>query len=321
MPTDPSGLIAALSAWRDRLTRSIQDDRWGPLLTTGRVVLTGLIIGLLAVQLTRVGWNSVIGGLPSHPLFYLLLVLVYGALPLTEVAIYKALWGPSPWSLLAACARKRVLNEEVMGYSGEVSLYLWAARSGLDPGHAFRTVRDVNIVSAAVSFGFAGLLVGFVVLSGGVAWQQWVPQRSWGLAAVAVLAVGAVLVGIRFRRYVFALSAKETGRVALLHLIRYILTNGLLIAMWHLARPEVGMSVWLIFATMLVVIERLPFLPSRDLIFLGLGVELSKSIELATGAIAGMLLVQSVGFKLLHLSVLLATTRTGERAGVPNDSK
>jgi hypothetical protein len=78
----------------------------------------------------------------------------------------------------------------------------------------------------------------------------------------------------------------------------------------------------------LVVVERLPFLPSRDLVFLGASVELSKTMPVAAAAVAGMFLVQSGVFKLLHLAVFVAaplglrrSTRRAEGLTIPREAK
>ena len=312
MATDTTGVIAALGAWRDRATVRLQARAQGRVIRTVRVLLTITIVGVLVAQLTGVGWASILAGLPTHPLFYLLLVGVYLLLPITEVFIYRPLWCLPRRALFLACARKRVLNEEVLGYSGEVGMYLWGAAQGIETSRAFRTVRDVNIISSLVSFSVAGVLVGAMIALGELDTGGWFLGRGLPILAGVVLIVGLGVLLVRFRRYVFALPRREAGRVTALHLGRHVLTNAGLVTMWHLAQPEVGLATWLTLAALLVVVERLPFLPSKDLVFLSASVEISKAMAVASAAVAGMLLVQSVGFKLLHL-VVVAVVPVGLR--------
>jgi hypothetical protein len=136
----------------------------------------------------------------------------------------------------------------------------------------------------------------------------WMAGRWLAGAAGVVLLVGLATLAVRFRHYVFALPRREAARVTALHLTRHVLTNAALVGMWHLAQPAVGVGVWLTLAAVLVVIERLPFLPSKDLVFLGASVELSKGMAVATAAMAGMLLVQSGAFKVLNLIALVTTS-------------
>ncbi|NNF58742.1 MAG: hypothetical protein HKN04_10930 [Rhodothermaceae bacterium] len=303
MATDSTGLVGALSAWRDRTTARLQEGARGPVVRLLRSAVLLGIIALLVVQLTRVGWGAILVALPTHPGFYVLLIGIYLALPITEVFIYRPLWQHRARDLFLACARKRVLNEEVLGYTGEVFLYLWTTRQGIESSRAFRTVRDVNILSSAVSFTVAGILVGIMIALGELDLSGWLDGQALYIGAGIVVAAGIILLGVRFRSYVFALPLREAFRVGALHGARHLITTLMLVAMWHLAQPSISLGVWLSFAAILVVIERLPFLPSKDLVFLGASVELSKTMTLATAAMAGMLLVQSAVFKALHLVV------------------
>jgi hypothetical protein len=315
MTPGSNGAVDALGAWRDRFTATLQQHGRGPLFRVVRLLATLAVTALLAVQLTRIGWSAILGALPTHPLFYGLLAVVYTALPVTEVGIYGPLWKLGRWPTAWASARKRVLNEEILGYSGEVSLYLWAAAGGIETGRAFRTVRDVNIVSSAVSFTVAGLIVGLMAVFGVWDFNGWVGERAVGVTGGLVLLVGLGLLAKRFRRHLFAFTRREALRVGALHFTRHLVTNGLLVAMWHYAQPDVGFEVWLTFAAVLVVVERLPFLPSRDLVFLGASVELAKTMPVAAAAVAGTFLVQSGAFKLLHLAVFAAAPLALKRAG------
>jgi hypothetical protein len=325
MATNSTGVIASLGGWRDRTTARLQAGAQGRLVRLARSLLTVGILIVLAVQLSRVGWQAILDALPTNPLFYALIGVVYLLLPVVEVFIYRPLWSLPRWTLFLACVRKRVLNEEVLGYSGEVAMYLWGAEQGIETGRAFRTVRDINIVSSVVSFSVAGALVGVMVGLGELNAGGWIAGRVVPVIAGIVLLVGMWTLLVRFRRYVFALPRREAARVAALHLARHVLTNVGLITMWHLAQPAVSVGVWLTFAAVLIVIERLPFLPSKDLVFLGAGVELSKGMEVATAAMAGMLLVQSGAFKVLNLlafvtaSLLLrsSSSKTGVDIATP----
>jgi long-chain acyl-CoA synthetase len=83
------------------------------------------------------------------------------------------------------------------------------------------------------------------------------------------------------------------------------LYNALLILSWEAVIPDISISVWFTFLAMMIVINRIPFLPSKDLLFLGASIELSRHLEVATDSIAGMLLVYSVLGKIFNLIVFL----------------
>ena len=67
--------------------------------------------------------------------------------------------------------------------------------------------------------------------------------------------------------------------------------------------------------TLLVVLNRLPLLPSKDLLFLGAGVELARTLDVATAGVAGMLLVQSACTKLMNLAMLALAPPASDAAG------
>ncbi len=307
--------LAVFHAWRQRAAAALESERGKSVLTWGRRLLTAVIATGIVWQLSSVGWASILAALPTHPLFYVLLVFVYFSLPLSEILIYGPLWGTRPLDTFLACARKRVYNEDLLGYSGEVYLYVWAAQRGIDRGHAFRTVRDNNIVSSASSMSVALALVAAMVGIGQFDLSAWIGGGKGVYWVAGAVGLGIVIaLGVVFRRHVFALSPRQALGLAAVHLTRLVAANGALVWMWSLAVPDVPLRVWLTFVTVLVVMNRLPFLPSKDLLFLGASVELSKTMRVATASLAGMLLVQSVCMKALNLLVLALTQWSQKRA-------
>lgn len=307
--------LAAFRAWRHRAAEAVASPRGRRALTWGRRLLTVAIAAGILWQLSSVGWESIVTSLPTHPLFYVLLVFVYFSLPLFEILIYGPLWGTRPMETFLACARKRVYNEDLLGYSGEVYLYVWAAQHGIDRVHASRTVRDNNIVSSISSMSVAVALVATMVALGQLDVAAWIGGGKgvyWALGAVGLGVV--IALGVVFRRHVFALPLRQALRVMAVHLTRLVVANAALVWMWSLAVPDEPLRVWLTFVTMLVVMNRLPFLPSKDLFFLGASVELSKTMRVATASLAGMLLVQSVCMKALNLLVLALAQHAQRRA-------
>jgi hypothetical protein len=71
--------------------------------------------------------------------------------------------------------------------------------------------------------------------------------------------------------------------------------------------PEVPIAVWLTFAAALIIVNRIPFMPGKDLLFVGAGIELAMHLDVATAQVASMLLVASVLTKVLNLSVFVST--------------
>jgi hypothetical protein len=73
------------------------------------------------------------------------------AQPLADFAIYRRVWGLPPAGL-AALKRKTAINEAVLGYGGELYLYLWARRRAGLANPPFAAIKDVNILSSILGF-------------------------------------------------------------------------------------------------------------------------------------------------------------------------
>src|SRR5690606_9781177 len=85
---------------------------------------------------------------PRDALFWLVFVVAYLVTPASEWVIYHRLWS-IPAEGMIALLRKRVANEIVLGYLGEVYFYAWVRRTGLITRSApFGAIKDVAILSA-----------------------------------------------------------------------------------------------------------------------------------------------------------------------------
>ena len=60
--------------------------------TALRYLLQACIIGYLCYQLYDVGVLNVLISLPENPFFYLIIIVIYFSLPLSEVYIYRVKW-------------------------------------------------------------------------------------------------------------------------------------------------------------------------------------------------------------------------------------
>ncbi len=69
----------------------------------------------------------------------------------------------------------------------------------------------------------------------------------------------------------------------------------------------------------LAIVNRIPFLPSRDLIFMWAGIELSRSLNMATASVAGMLLVSSALKKCTNLVLYLLISWYSKEPKIKND--
>ncbi|MFB6098253.1 MAG: hypothetical protein ABEK84_03920, partial [Salinibacter sp.] len=273
---------------RSRWTQ-FQESQAGQWFLTGlRWLFTVGIVAYLAYQLTDIGWAEVWASLPTTPWFYILLLLMYATLPLTEVVLYGKIWDTNAWILLPALLRKRVLNNDVLGYSGEAYFSLWAHRNtNLEYRQIFETIKDNTIISSIASTSVAFLLLALFFLAGQIQLlTQYLPGNPSTLAAGIAIVILVVSVGVNFRRTIFSLPASLLLFIGAGHLTRFILNNGFQVTQWAVVIPEVSVGSWVTLLALHIVINQVPFVPSRGLVFMSAGVGLSGPLQIPEAELA-----------------------------------
>ena len=226
------------------------------------------ILVAVGVQASQLNFARVWAMLPVSPLFWLVFAAAYLALPVSEWLIFDRLWR-LPASGFVALLRKRVGNEVLLGYSGELYFYGWARRHGNLVAAPFGAVRDVAILSAVV-----GNLATLVMMAS--AWPL-LAQVRLGVGTDLLLGFVSIVVlsslgGTLLRGRLFSLSPQDLRFVAAIHSARTVVTSVLTACLWHLAMPDVAMSWWLLLSALRMIVTRLPFVPNKDLVFCGLAV-------------------------------------------------
>ncbi|MEX0890167.1 MAG: hypothetical protein WDZ33_01385 [Balneolaceae bacterium] len=265
------------------------------------------IVGIILYQLYDIGWKEVLQNLPGHPLFYILFFVLYLSLPVAEVLIYRRVWPIPRWKLFKIFLSKRVYNEEVMGYSGEFYLFV-RIRNWLDIGdrEILKSVRDNNILSAVNSNLVALCLIGVLVFTGVIDLDQLIERVDLVYILLGIFIASATLfVLVQFRSYIFSLSLRKAVAIYCIYLVRFLIHHGLMIVQWAVVLPDTPISVWFLFLTIVIIVNRIPLLPSRDLVFMWAGIELSRMLNMATASVAGMLLVSSALRKLTNLILFM----------------
>lgn len=274
---------------------------WAPLVAR-RLVLV-IVLALILWQIWNIGWNEVLQSLPVNPLFYVILVALYLTLPTAELLIYKHVWDIKKRKLFRTFIVKRVYNEELFGYSGE--LYLFNKMRGQtekSDREIMRDVRDTNIISAIVSNSVAVVLIGILIFQGIIPVAEIIERTNLMYVLTgSIVAIILLVLVIQFRQHIFAMSVDKTIRVVWIYLTRFIIHHGLLVLQWAVVLPETPVQVWLIYVSTIIVLNRIPFLPAKDLVFVWIGIQLSMSLDVASAGIAGMLIVSSAITRVTNL--------------------
>lgn len=243
------------------------------------VILSVVVVVAAAFSYRDLRLDTVEAILPRSPEFWALFAVFYLHGPLFEWIIFRHLWGIPFFSGMGALLRKLVSNELVLGYLGEAQFYAWArARANLSAA-PFGAIKDVAILSA-----LTGNAATIIMLA--LAWPLvaagtlGVPMRSVFLSLSVVLAISCAI--LLLRKKLFSLSRKELWFITVIHSLRIVTFISLSALLWHLVLPEVSVGLWMVLATLRMLVSRLPLLPNKDLVFAGMAVFLlGHDLEIA----------------------------------------
>jgi len=297
-----ASLKTRLEAWAETPA-----GRWTLKLLRHGVTLAVLVY--LAYQMTRIGWGRIWNSLPTTPWFYVLFLALYFLLPIFQSIGYSLIWNRPFRRLFPALIKSGVYNKEVLNYSGEMYLFSWArARLDLSDGEIAHHIKDNTIVSSVASTTNAVVLLGIFLASDLVQFPM-LSDRTWVYMIAGVIGIIALIaVGIRFRRSVFKLSGQLILMLFALYFGRLFLLQGLQVTQWAVAIPEVAVQTWLTFLAVQIITKRIPLMPSQDLFFMAVGIEMAGAVQVPEAGLASVLAVHSVLDKGLGLMLFAAVS-------------
>lgn len=271
-----------------------------------------LLVGMVAAIVLQLGGATsevldTIGRLP--PLVWPVLVLLYLVQPVFDFAIFRRLWNMPPEGL-ETLLRKNVINEVVLGYSGEAYLYVWARRAASTVAAPFAAIKDANIVSALLG----NLLTLLLAAVSATQLRDLDFVRRMGPALWSGLIPLAISLGVLvFGRRVFSLRLARLSYVAAVCSLRLIVWTVLNVLIWRMALPEVPVGLWVVLLAIRCLISRIPLISNKDLVFgnlmlLLLGAHSTVAVLLAALALVtlSMHLAVIVGLGALDLARGLA---------------
>lgn len=247
------------------------------------------ILAATLIALRHFDARPVLALLPTSPLFWAVFLFSYMLTPISEYMIFRRLWA-LPVEGIAALMRKRVSNELLLGYVGEVYFYSWAREHGSVTNAPYGAIKDVAILSA-----LAGNLVTlFLLIPSLPLIYRYEGVIDPQLLFWSVLIVGGTsAVALLFRRKLFSLPRAERRFVLAVHLVRIVGSLALAALLWHLVLPKVALLWWFLLVTLRQLISRLPLLPNKDVMFAGIAVLLigpHVAISALMAMMAGLIL-------------------------------
>ncbi|AUW59740.1 hypothetical protein C1T17_18320 [Sphingobium sp. SCG-1] len=228
-------------------------------------VISLALLAAIFLQIGAFDFATLLGLVPRTPLFWMLFGITYSLTPVFDWMIFHRLWS-IPASGLGPLFRKRLSNELLLGYLGDVYFYAWARSNVRMAGSPFGAVKDSALLSGimgnVVTLAMLGLT--FPLLS---SLRLTIDSRTLG-ASLAILLALSILPMMLARR-LFSIPPAQRRMVAAVHFAR-ILINVLLYAwLWHLMLPDVALSWWVMLSTVRLVLSRLPLVPNKDVLFAG----------------------------------------------------
>ncbi len=277
---------------------------FGKRFFTGfRVLLAGIVIFVLIKQLSNIGWQSLLTNLPGSPWFYVTIAIMYVTLPIFETSIYGHFFPIPRLRLFSVFVRKKIMNSDLIGYSGDVFVLYWIKeRLGIPEGKVFRFMVDNGITSSLGAFSATGVLFGILILTDSIRWGDFLGDNDpMVYLGVAVLVGALSFVGYKFRHTLFSLPGKTVVQLYLVHFFRFLLVFCLQIFQWWVVLPLVPFDVWGTMLAIITISNRLPFVPAKDLLAVAVMLGVAGVMEDSRAAITAMLLTRIAIDRVLNL--------------------
>jgi len=226
-------------------------------------ILSGSFLIAIVLQLGQIDAQQLHNALPQNLWFLPVLLALYLALPVADWIIFRRLWA-LPASGFFILLAKRIGNEVLISYSGEVYFYLWARKRSDLTAAPFGAIKDVNILSALAANLVALLLLALT--------YPFVSQLNLGaytdasvICAAAILLMSFAI--LLFSRRVFTLERSELWWIFGVHIVR--LSAGVLLcaSLWFIILPGPHFGFWLVLSMVRLLVGRLPFLPNKEALF------------------------------------------------------
>ena len=258
----------------------------GPLLSVG-------ILAAVFWRLRQLDFSGTWERIPTSPGFWLLFPFYYSSLTIADWVIFRRLWHIPPAGI-GALLRKRLSNDLLFGYSGELYFYTWARRRADLSAAPFGAIKDVAILSAIV-----GNIVTIVLFALAYPMLSRVDlgiQPHMALLSVIII-VGPSLLALMLRGHLFSMPGNEARFAVTVHFLRHLGTISLTILLWHFALPDVEIRWWMTLAALQILVGRLPLVPNKDVVFAGFCLVLIGSdtrVVALTAQIASLVLITHI---------------------------
>jgi hypothetical protein len=189
----------------------------------------------------------------------------------------------------------------MLEYAGEAYLFFWAQRNlVLKKGILLHAVKDTNVLSAGAGLVVAWMMLLSLVASGVMKLPALLSANLWTFISIGSLPVVLCLALIAGGRRVTTLRRSEIATTFVIHLARSVTALSLEFALWWLSGALPSAAVCLEFVALRLLITRLPLIPGKDLIFVGIGIAAAGLMGLPAPRVASVLVIMTAFNQLLE---------------------
>ena len=262
---DDEALTAEESPIKD--VEAVEPNRFDWPKIVSMFFMVAMVVAI-ALELNVEGLQKAVEIVPSNPVFWLVFLAYYFILPVCDWTIFRRIWN-IPYSGISILIRKRVVNEVLLNYSGELYFYMWAKERVQLTSAPFAVIKDVAITSAlSNNFITMAMLIAVWPYIGAIdpAFQSTPAFISAGV----IVAISTAI--IFFRGMIFSQGRADLIFMVIVHIIRIIISTFLLAWLWSLVLPDIPLLWWFALAAAKLLISRLPFVPNVELMFVTVSV-------------------------------------------------
>lgn len=269
--------------------------RWGkPAQHLLRWGVPLLLLAFLGYALTQLGWGKIVDARPSGLDFYIVVLLPFFVQPIADLIIYRNLLGVGRALPLVVLFRKRYMNGIMLDYSGEVYFFFWARKNlRLKKGLLLHAVKDTNVLSASAALATVLLMLLLFVVTGGVR----LPAVATGITWVAIVILSLPLIlGIALftgGKKITALSRADIATTFGIHFARCIIKLSLEFAIWWFSGALPSAVACFQFVALRLLVTRLPMVPNKDLVFVGVGLAAAGVLNVSAPKVAAVLVIMT----------------------------
>ncbi len=292
-----NNLHTYLKEWGLRLKAPAQDfyARWGRVLRPAlRFGVPLLLLALIGYGLTHVGWANIYQARPTALSFYLVVLVPFFVQPIADLCIYRNLLRAGGALPLTIFLRKRYMNNIMLDYSGEVYFFLWARKNlKIKDSTLLHAVKDSSVLSAS-----AGLIVLWVMLLAlvvaGIVKIPVVSRGTWWVVAAGSLPLVFAAALFLGQKQLSQTSRKDMVITFVLHFARALTVMGLEFLTWLFSGALPSTGDCLKFVALRLLVTRLPLVPNKELVFVGVGVAAAGLMHISAPKVAAVLVLITV---------------------------